>query len=25
MEGTVSLGEYGSAQWTARRLEPRES
>jgi L-seryl-tRNA(Ser) seleniumtransferase len=25
MEGKVDLGEYGTAQWTARRLEPRES
>jgi L-seryl-tRNA(Ser) seleniumtransferase len=25
MEGKVDLGEYGSAQWTARRVEPRES
>jgi uncharacterized pyridoxal phosphate-dependent enzyme len=25
MEGKVDLGEYGIAQWTARRLEPRES
>jgi L-seryl-tRNA(Ser) seleniumtransferase len=25
MEGKVDLAEYGSAQWTARRVEPRES
>ncbi len=25
MEGKVDLSEYGSAQWTARRVEPRES